>query len=135
MPDFPEESLGLEYPIGWRDILTVPDAADYQLWLDDLSFMTREAFRDSSHAPDWVSDAEQVRLRWQGAIELIADATIHPEDKAGMDQSQIVEAGLLGLQANLENLEWQEEGISFIIPNIFTGEPITIDLKKLPSFR
>lgn len=134
-PELPEGSLSLLYPEGWDEILSAPDALDYQMWLEDLSSTTREALHGAAEVPSWVEDAEQLRLRWQGALELIADAAIDPEDKADMSQPEIVETALLTLQANLESLDWEEEGLRFIIPNIFTSEPVIIDLRDLPQIK
>ncbi|HJQ08974.1 MAG TPA: hypothetical protein VJ836_05840 [Candidatus Saccharimonadales bacterium] len=133
-PQSPETGPQLRYPEGWREILEAPDAADYQLWIGQLIGTTYRAFHSRGEVPAWAEDLEGEMLhRWQQAIELVADAAIDPEDIGSMSQAEVVETALLTLQANLDGIGWDEEGLAFTVPNMFTGEEATIDLRNLPG--
>jgi hypothetical protein len=134
LPQPPSPESGpqlLRYPEGWREIMEAPDALDYQTWMRDLTDLTQQRLREIG-----ATDAEDERAiitLWQQAIELVADAAIDPEDLGGMSQAEIVETGLLTLQANLEGIGWDEEGLAFTVPNMFTGEEASVDLRQLPG--
>jgi hypothetical protein len=133
-PRPPESSPSLRYPEGWHEILEAPDAADYQMWLGQLMGLTYRICQERGEVPLWAEDAgDEMLNRWQHAIELVADAAIDPEDMSGMSQAEIVETALLTLQANLESMGWDEEGLAFTVPNLFSGEEASIDLRDLPA--
>jgi hypothetical protein len=93
-----------------------------------LTALTQQRLRETDASE---SEDESITLqRWQRAVELVADATIDPEDLSTMTQAEIVETALLTLQANLESMGWDEEGLAFTVPNIFTGEEASIDLRQ-----
>jgi hypothetical protein len=132
-PQSPESARPLRYPEGWREILEAPDATDYQTWMDGLADMTQQACGGLTEVPDWTEDTEEVRYRWQRAIELVADAAIDPEDLPDLSEAEVIETALLTLQANIEGMGWDEEGLVFTVPNMFTGEEATIDLREPPG--
>ncbi len=74
---------------------------------------------------------EEILFRWQQAIELVADATIDPEDD--LSEAERIETALLTFQANVESIGWDDEGLAFTVPNLFTGEEASIDLHELPG--
>ena len=40
---------------------------------------------------------------------------------------------LVTFKTNLDSLGWDEEGLAFTVPNVFTGEEARIDLRELPE--
>ncbi len=132
-PQSPESRRTLRYPEGWREILEAPDASDYQAWMQGLSDMTQQACRGLVETPGWAEDTDEVRYRWQRAIELVADAAIDPEDLPNLSESEVVETALLTLQANIEGIGWDEEGLVFTVPNMFTEGEARIDLREPPD--
>jgi len=128
-----EPSLAhLRYPRGWQEILEAPDAVDYQMWMDELITLTSAQLAELREPPGWAASAEATRHRWQRAIEQIAEVAIDPDDKVEMTEAEIVETALITLQANIEGIGWDEEGLAFTIPNLVTGEEAIIDLRELP---
>ncbi len=124
----------LRYPEGWQEVLEAPDAVDYQFWLGELMGITLRRCHELGNVPDWAQDAgDALRTRWQRAIEQVADIAIDPEDLATMTQAEIVETALVTFKTNLDSLGWDEEGLAFTIPNMFTGEEARIDLRELPE--
>jgi hypothetical protein len=95
-PKPPESILRLQYPAGWQEILTAPDAADYQAWLGELTGMTYRICAEGNALPEWARDTEAITSRWQRAIELVADASIDLTDE--LTEAERVETGLLTLQ-------------------------------------
>jgi hypothetical protein len=130
-PQSPESILSLQYPAGWQEILTALDAIDYQAWMGSLTAMTQQLCAESDTPPEWAGDTEAVTSRWKRTVELVADASIDPTDE--LTEAERIEAGLLTLQANIESMGWEEEGLSFIVPNLITGEEAVIDLREMQS--
>jgi hypothetical protein len=128
-----ELMLDLRYPQGWQEILGAPDAIDYQIWLDDLVGLTQSAFGQTDSHPEWAADSEGVKRQWQRAVELIAEAAIEPGDIDELTEAQLVETALITLKENIGAMGWDEEGLAFTIPNIFTGEEVLIDLRSIPG--
>lgn|GEM_PF-6675404 len=127
----PETPRPLRYPEGWRDILTAPDAFDYQTYMRNLSDLTQQACRDLAATPDWSEDVEEIRYRWQQVVEMVAGMSISPDDLQKLAEADIVEAGLITLEANIAAMGWDEEGLAFTVGNMFTGEESVIDLREL----
>lgn len=127
----PESILRLQYPAGWEEIMTAPDAAEYQVTMGALTGMTYRICAESGASPDWTKDTEAITSRWQRAVEYVADAAIDPADI--LTEAERIEQGLLTLQANIEGIGWEEEGLSFVVPNIVTGEETLIDLRQMQS--
>lgn len=123
-----EDTPGLRFDDGWKEILEAPDAVDYQQWLEDLADLTLERLSEAEITKSAVAKA------WQVAIEQVADVVIDPEDLLEMTQSDILETALITLKLNLESIGWDEDGIIFTVPNMFTGEEATIDLRNLVRF-
>lgn len=121
----------LRFEEGWREILEAPDALDYQTWLNDLVDLSLQRI-DEENA-DQTYDQEAVLTAWLKALEQVADIAIDPDDMAGMTQAEIAETALITLQTNIESLGWDSEGLIFTVPNLFTGEEATIDLRELLS--
>lgn len=132
--DTTELLVELKYPAGWQDILHGSDASavEYQLWLNQLVTLTRDACAVLDESPLWVSNEDAILNRWQRAIELVAEVAILPESY--LDDSQRVETALLTVHANIESIQWELEGIRFVVPNMRTGGAETIDLLNLQSF-
>lgn len=61
----------------------------------------------------------------------MADVAIDPEDMQEMTPAEIVETALITLQTNIETMGWDTEGLVFTVPNMFTGEEATIDVREL----
>jgi DNA-binding transcriptional MocR family regulator len=77
-PSSPESAPQFRYPEGWCEILSAPDALDYQTWMSDLTDMTQRRLRETGSA--CAEDGATITARWQQAIELVADVAIDPED-------------------------------------------------------
>lgn len=124
----------LHYVEGWQEILEAPDAVDYQRWLDDLMDITLRRYQALGETPEWAQDTgNALRLRWQQAIEQVADIAIDPKESPDMSQADIVETALITLKENIDSIGWHEEGLAFTVPNMFTGETATIDLREMSS--
>lgn len=124
MPDNQEEnSEELMFSEGWKDILGSPDAADYQHQLHSLIELTQKN-------TEWSKDDVEVQKIWQVAVEKVAYLTIPEDDLKEMTQSEIVETALITLMTNLEELGWIEEGKSFEVPDLATGDPYFFDITE-----
>ena len=121
----------LQYAEGWKEILEAPDTLDYQTWLRDLTDLSQEALLE--HEVEWAHDKAAIAAVWQVALEQVADVAIDPEEIGDLTPSEVVETALLTLQANLDGMGWEEEGVIFIVPNIFTGEEARIDLREITA--
>jgi hypothetical protein len=126
----PESFPVLAYAAGWRTLETDPSAADYLLWLDQLTDATVEAVGGSEEVP-WATDRNVIRCRWQRAIELVSDALGNQGAEGGEDA--MLETALLTL---VEEIEWREVGLTFSTPFLLgeAREPSAlIDLRDLPD--
>lgn len=122
----PESQMSkLRFAEGWREILEAPDAFDYQKWLSGFTDLTSERIGEDR------ANSNEILAAWLEALEQVADITIDPEEMEAMTQAQIVETALVTLQTNLEAIGWDDEGIAFTVPNMFTGEEASIDLRGL----
>lgn len=113
------------YPDGWKELLEAPDAIDYQLWLHDLIGLTQRQI------PELALDDITTLRAWLKALEQVADVAIDPEEMENMTQAEIAETTLITLQTNIESIGWDEEGVVFTVPNMFTEEEATINLREL----
>lgn len=127
----PELDPQLRFAKGWQEILEASDAVDYQMWLSDLTDLSLG--RMSEEGSTQTQSKEAVLALWLRALEQVADVVIDPEEMGEMSQAEIIETALITLQANLESIGWDEEGLVFTVPNMFTGEEATIDLRELPN--
>ena len=128
----PEAILRLQYPAGWQEIMTAPDAAEWRTWIESLAGLTQQRCAESGTPPEWAGDAEAVTSRWQRAIELVADASIDPADE--LTEAQRIETALQILNANLDGIGWEKEGLAFGVVHIITLEEAMIDLREIQSF-
>ncbi len=129
-PQPPESFPELRYPEGWQEIFEAPDATDYQMWIRGLTTGTQERLLGSEI--EWANSTESITTQWQRAIELVADIVIDPEEIPEMSQAEIIETALITMQANVEGIGWNDEYLAFTVPNMFSGEEATIDLRELP---
>lgn len=118
----------LRFEEGWREILEAPDAIDYQTWLSDLTDLSRERL-------DKIVTEETALLAWLRALEQVADIVIDPAQMTEMTQAEIVETALITLKFNLDHMGWDDEGLIFTVPNMFTEQEATIDLWDLINNR
>ena len=102
---------------GWDDILSSPDAVDYQHFLEAIIALTQQHV-----LAEWVRDQEAVAYRWKVLVEQIAYLAILEDDLHTMTPSEIVETALITLMTNLESVGWVEEGKSVLIPDLALGE-------------
>lgn len=130
---YSEASVPLRYSEGWHELLIAPAAADYQQWMEELGARTQQGCEQLENPPDWAQNPDEIRYRWQRAIEMIATATITPNDLSRLSQANVIETALLTLQANVEALGWNEDGLAFTIVDLLTGEDVVIDLRTLPG--
>jgi hypothetical protein len=107
----------LVFSEGWKDILTSPDAADYQQHFEDLVRATQQHV-----LAEWTQDKAVVERRWQLLIERIVYLAIGEDDIYEMSQSEAVETAFITLTTNLESMGWVEEGKSVLIPDLAQGE-------------
>ncbi len=119
----------LRFEEGWREILQAPDALDYQTWLSDLSDLSLQRLTEDSDKKRFTK--ETILRAWLRALEQVADVAIDPEDLENMSQAEIVETTLITLRTNLDSIGWDDEGVVFTIPNMFTEEEAMIDLRNL----
>lgn len=125
----PEFDPDIKYPDGWREILEAPDTADYRNWLAEMSELTKNQIADQ----DIWWDDDEIDTRWQMAIEVTANASIPDEDLHGLTQDQIIETGMVALQLNVESHGWEEEGLQFVVPDMFfpdNPQQAHIDLRE-----
>lgn len=123
------QRITLRFEEGWREILEAPDALDYQTWINDLvDFSSRQI--NENHTEQTYGQ-EAVLTAWLRALEQVADVAIDPEDIQEMSQADIVETALITLQTNIEAMGWDTEGLVFTVPNMFSGEEATIDIREL----
>jgi len=115
----------LRYPEGWKEILEAPDATDYQMWLEELVKLSTEKIQKKHQLE---MEESLVHSLWQQAVEIVVDVAIMPEDKEGLTEAETIETALLTVKENIESIGWEEEGISFIVPNMETGEQMLITL-------
>lgn len=107
---------------------------DYQSWMIDLTNLTQRRVRETRAGVEWAKDRTAITTRWQQAVELIAGIVIDPEELSTMRQADIVETALVTLRTNIiEGIGWDNEGLAFTVPNMFTGEEASIDLRQLPD--
>lgn len=119
----------LRFEEGWREILEAPDALDYQTWINDLiDLSSRKINKEHAKRP---YGQEAILNAWLRALEQVADVAIDPEDVHDMSQADIVETALITLQTNIETMGWDTEGLVFTVPNMFSGEEATIDIREL----
>lgn len=126
-----EAPLRLQYPAGWHEILTAPDAVDYRLWFDRLVDVTQQECAEHSESPAWAVDRMLITSRWQRAIEIMASVAIVPD--SGLTESEHVEVGLNVFKENFDAMGWRERGLSFEAASIFSREEILIDLRTVES--
>ena len=117
-----ESEHRLRYRAGWQEILTAPDAVDYQLWLDHMVELTSQELLLSATPPEWAKDNKEILERWQRALEAILPGAIEPDELAGLTEAEAVEAALNIFKETIEGIGWEEVGISFTVPNVFVAE-------------
>ena len=122
-PPEPGERPPLRYDEGWEELLTAPDAYDYQVWLSDL---VEQAYL---HPDLRIQPLESVRYAWQMAIEAIADKAISEQDKFRFTEAEIIETALHTLHANVEAAGWLEEGVAFMVPDLRNDAVAEIDIR------
>jgi hypothetical protein len=123
-----EQEQGLEslrYTAGWQEIMHAPDAADYRVWLDDFVELTQTVV-----GTERVVDKVVAKHDWQLAIEQVADISITEVDKVGLTEAEMLETAFLTLQATLDALGYQEEGLCLVVPNLELGEEYEIEFRK-----
>lgn len=123
LPPEPEERPPLRYDDGWEEILTAPDAYDFQVWLSGLVELAR------LHPDVHDQSLETVRYAWQRAIEAIADKAIPEQDKFRFTEAEIIETALHTLHANVEATGWLEEGVAFIVPDLVSDSVVEVDIR------
>jgi hypothetical protein len=119
----------LRFEEGWREILEAPDALDYQTWINDLADLTSQQINEEHTERTYNQGA--IVAAWLRAVEQVADVAIDPEDIKNMSQADIVETALITVQTNIGAMGWDMEGLVFTVPNMFSGEEATIDLREL----
>lgn len=134
----PHEQSRLRYAAGWSEILHAPDAVDYQMWLEQMSDFTQQQLREVNDP--WAEDREEIHLRWQRAVELVAGMTMTPEDIRESTEAAIVETALITLQENIDGVGWYDEGLVFEVPNMYavdeseqSSADIIIDLRDMDT--
>lgn len=113
----------LLYEEGWNEILSAPDALDYQRWMSGLVELAR-LHPDVHRFP-----LESVRYAWQRAIEEVADKAIPDQDIFRFTDSEIIETALMTLHANVQAAGWLTEGISFLVPDLKADSVAGIDIR------
>lgn len=124
LPPDPHERPPLQYGDGWDEILTVPDALDYQLWLSGLVDLAL-AHPDLQGQP-----LEAVRYAWQRAIEAVAEHAMPDQDKFRFTESEIIETALLTVHENVQATGWLIPGVLFMVPDVKQGTPTGIDVRS-----
>lgn len=125
-PDQPERPP-LLYEEGWAEILTAPDALDYQLWLSGLVDLAR------AHPDLQGQTLDAVRYAWQRAIEAIAEHAMPDQDTFRFTEPEIIETALLTLHENVQATGWTIPGVLFMVPDLKQGIPIGIDIRSFLS--
>jgi hypothetical protein len=125
MEQLPEsgERPPLQYDEGWAEILSAPDAIDYQHWMSGLVELAR------LHPDIRAYPLESVRYAWQRSIEAVAEKAIPEQDKFRYTESEIIETALMALHANVQAIGWLEEGVSFMVPDLKEGSVAGIDIR------
>lgn len=117
----------LEFSDGWHEILESPQYADYQMSFNQLINLTQHNLPDET----WTKDRAKVCKRWQHLIEQAAYAAISVIDIKDMSSATVIEWALIIVTANLKAYGWEEEGISFNVPESKTGEAILLDIREV----
>jgi hypothetical protein len=120
-----ERPKALKYPAGWQEILTAPDAEEYQHWLMNdvvpLSMLQPELE---------IYYREELLEGWKRAIETIADVAMMPDDPEEMTEAETVELAIVTMRETIGTMGWEESGISLVVPNLETGEDVEIDIRE-----
>jgi hypothetical protein len=127
----PESRLRLQYPDGWEEIATAPNAVDYRAWLSDLTALTSLSCQEAGNIPDWATHPLGIANRWQRAVEIVADAAIDPEDD--LTEAERIETALSIIEESVGSVGWEEVGLTFVVHNLLTGDEARIDLRELTS--
>ena len=125
-PSLESQYSHLRFEEGWQEILEAPDALDYQTWISDLVDFSSQQINK-----EFICSKEVVLTAWLKALELVADVAIDPEEASEMSEAEMVETALITLQTNIASIGWDHEGLAFTVPNMFTGEEATIDIRDL----
>src|SRR6185437_14928831 len=119
----PNERPPLRYEDGWDEILSAPDAVDYQYWMNGLVELAR------LHPEVHDYPLEMVRYAWQRAIEDVADKAMSEQDKFRFTESEILETALMTLHANVQAIGWLVDGVSFMVPDLKADSIAGIDIR------
>lgn len=124
LPSDPHERQSLQYSDGWEEILTAPDAVDYQLWLSGLVELAM------GHPDLQGQPLEAVRYAWQRAVEAVADHAMPTQDTLRFTELEIIETALLTMHENIQATGWVIPGILFMVPDLKRGTPEGIDVRS-----
>lgn len=76
-------------------MLEAPDTEDYRLLLGRLADLTQQRLAEIGNP--LAQDKQDIAMRWQQALEFIADVTII-DPQAELNEAQRIEAAILTLQ-------------------------------------
>ncbi len=123
-----ESYLRLQFPSGWDEILTAPDAVDYQLWLENLTEITLQSCSRLDNPDPWMLDTAAIRNRWQRAIELVAAHGLYlVQDLTAVER---IETALNIFKETIGANGWEKHGLVF---ELLPGQ--TIDLRNIEPFK